>query len=164
MRRLTPALKQEIRAFGFLYSQITADFMLPERAETPQTFQDAIESFAALPAEWAQYELARPTFFYLEEDAGGPESLEREEVRAQVTRQVSAYGPDGAALAEQLLDDPAAVQARVAAMLGAYWEQSFAEEWTRLEPILAAEVERAKGVDPIVLLGAVRSELRVDPE
>jgi len=164
MRRLTPALKQEIRAFGFLYSQITADFMLPERAETPQTFQDAIESFAALPAEWAQYELARPTFFYLEEDAGGPESLEREEVRAQITRQVSAYGPDGAALAEQLLDDPAAVQARVAAMLGAYWEQSFAEEWTRLEPILAAEVERAKGVDPIVLLGAVRSELRVDPE
>ena len=67
-------------------------------------------------------------------------------------------------MAEQLLDDPAAVQARVAAMLGAYWEQSFAEEWTRLEPILAAEVERAKGVDPIVLLGAVRSELRVDPE
>ncbi len=164
MRRLTPALKQEIRAFGFLYSQITVDFMLPERAETPQTFEDALESFAALPAEWAQYELARPTFFYLEEDAGGPESLEREDVRAQIRREVSACGPDGAVLAEQLLDDPATVHARVAAMLSAYWEQSFAEEWTRLEPILAAEVDRARGIDPIVLLGGVRSELRVNAQ
>ncbi len=164
MRRLTPALKQEIRAFGFLYSQVTADFMLPKRAETPQTFLDAVEAFAALPPEWAQYELARPTFFYLEEDAGGPESLEREEVRAKVRRVVSAYGPVGAALADQLLDDPAAVQARVAAMLADYWEQSFEEEWTRLEPILAVEVERAQGTDPIVLLGAVRSEVRVDAQ
>ncbi len=164
MRRLTPALKKEIRAFGFLYSQITADFMLPARADTPQTFHDALESFAALPAEWAQYELTRPTFFYLEEDAGGPESLEREEVRARIRRQVSAYSAGGAALAEQLLTDPAAVQARVAAMLGAYWEQSFEQQWTRLEPILGAEVERAKGVDPIVLLGAVRSELTVDTQ
>jgi DNA-binding transcriptional ArsR family regulator len=164
MRRLTPALKQEIRAFGFLYSQITADFMLPERAETQQTFQDALESFAALPADWAQYELARPTFFYGEEDAGGPESLGREEVRAQIRRCVSMHGSDGAALAEQLLAEPAAVQARVAAMLAAYWDESFAEEWTRLEPILAAEVERAEGVDPIVLLGAVRSEMRIDAE
>jgi DNA-binding transcriptional ArsR family regulator len=164
MRRLTPGLKQEIRAFGFLYSQITADFMLPARAETSQTFHEALDAFAALPAEWAQYELARPTFFYLEEDAGGPESLRREDVRAQIRMVISEHGADGAALAEQLLDDPAAVQARVAAMLAAYWEQSFAEEWTRLEPILGDEVERAQGVDPIVLLGAVRSELLVDPQ
>ena len=29
MRALSPALKREIRSFGFLYSDITADFMLP---------------------------------------------------------------------------------------------------------------------------------------
>jgi DNA-binding transcriptional ArsR family regulator len=49
-------------------------------------------------------------------------------------------------------------------MLAAYWEQSFAEEWERLEPILAEEVERIRGRDPIEILGAVRAELKVDPE
>ena len=68
-------------------------------------------AFAALPPERAQYELARPTFFYLEEDAGGPESLEREDVRAQIRRQISATA--GELRGQQLLDDPAAVQARV---------------------------------------------------
>ena len=47
-------------------------------------------------------------------------------------------------------------------MLAAYWEQSFAEEWERLEPILDEEVERANGRDPIELLGEVRAEHKVD--
>ena len=162
MRRLSPALKREIRAFGFLYSDITADFMLPERADARQAFDAALAAFAAMPPERAQYELARPTFFYLEEDAGGRESLAREEVRARIRTQVSRYG--GPALAELLLDDPAAVQGRIVEMLGEYWEQSFAEEWARLEPALAEEVERAGGVDPIALLGQVRAELKVDPD
>ena len=49
-------------------------------------------------------------------------------------------------------------------MLAAYWEQSFAEEWERLEPILDEEVERASGRDPIELLGEVRAEHMVDVE
>ena len=36
MRTLSPTLKREIRAFWFLYSDITADFMLPERADAPK--------------------------------------------------------------------------------------------------------------------------------
>ena len=50
MRSLSPALKREIRAFHFLYSDITCDFMLPERADAPQSFDDALAAFAALPA------------------------------------------------------------------------------------------------------------------
>jgi DNA-binding transcriptional ArsR family regulator len=157
MRSLSPALKREIRAFGFLYSSITCDFMLPERADAPQSFDDALAGFAAMPADRAQYELARPTFFYLEEDAGGPESMARQEVWTKIRRQLDP------ALAQQLHDEPATVQARVVEMLAAYWEQSFAEEWERLEPILAEEVERAHALDPIDLLGAVRAELEVDP-
>jgi DNA-binding transcriptional ArsR family regulator len=157
MRSLSPALKREIRAFGFLYSDITCDFMLPERADAPQSFDEALAAFAALPPAWAQYEIARPTYFYREENAG-PESLERDDIRAQVVEQM---GPE---LAAQLFDDPAAVQARVVELLAAYWEQSFAEEWERLEPILAEEVERATGPDPIELLREVRAELKVDPD
>ena len=157
MRNLSPALKREIKAFWFLYSDITCDFMLPARADAPQSFEEGLAAFAALPPEWAQYELARPTYFYLDEDLG-PESLTREDVRAQIEFRM------GADLARQVYEDPAAVQARVVEMLAAYWEQSFAEEWSRLEPVLAEEVERASGRDPIELLGEVRAELKVDPE
>ena len=157
MRTLSPALKREIKAFWFLYSEITCDFMLPPRADAEQSFEEALAAFETLPPEWAQYDLARPTYFYFEEDAG-PESLAREDVRAQVEYRM------GAELARQLFDDPAAVQTRVVEMLAAYWEESFAEEWSRLEPVLAEEVERARGRDPIELLGKVRGELKVDPE
>jgi DNA-binding transcriptional ArsR family regulator len=155
MRTLSPALKREIRAFWFLYSDITADFMLPERADAPQSFDEALAAFAALPPGRAQYELARPAFFYFEEE-GGPESLVREDVRKQIRHRA------GAAITKQLFDDPAAVQARVVDMLAAYWAESFAAEWERLEPTLAAETEQARSEDPIRLLGRVRSELRVD--
>jgi DNA-binding transcriptional ArsR family regulator len=131
--------------------------MLPPRADASQSFEEALAAFAALPPEWAQYEIARPTYFYFEEDLG-PESMAREDVRAQVEYRM------GAELARQLFDDPAAVQARIAAMFADYWEQSFAEEWQRLEPVLAEEVARASGRDPIELLGEVRAELMVDPD
>src|SRR4051812_32424091 len=157
MRTLSAGLKREIRTFWFLYSEITCDFMLPPRAEAWQSFEQALAAFAAQSPEWAQYELARPTYFYFEESAG-PESLAREDVRAQVQHRM------GAELAQQLFDEPAAVQARVVDMLAGYWEQSFAEEWDRLEPVLAEEGARADGRDPIELLGEVRGELRVDPE
>ena len=98
-----------------------------------------------MPPERAQYEIARPTFFYLEEDAGGPESLAREEVRERIRQRISSYSREGAALAEQLLADPAAVQARVVEMLAAYWAESFAAEWARLEPTLAEESEQRAG-------------------
>lgn len=162
MRRLSPALKREIRAFSFLYSDITADFMLPERAEGPQTFEAALQAFASMTPERAQYEIARPAFFYMEPNAGGPEALEREEVRERIRKRVCCFSPEGDDLAQQLFDDPAFVQSRVVEMLASYWAESFAAEWERLEPALAEEATFAQDEDPITLLGQVRSELRVD--
>ena len=162
MRTLSPALKREIRAFAFLYSDITADFMLPERADVAQSFDAALATFASIPPDRARYEIARPAFFYMEEN-GGPESLESEEVSGADPRRITAYSHDGPAISDQLRNDPAALQARIADMLAAYWEQSFAAEWERLEPALAAEAERVRDEDPITLLGSIRSELTVDP-
>jgi DNA-binding transcriptional ArsR family regulator len=76
---------------------------------------------------------------------------------------ISSYTRDGRAIADQLRGDPASVQRRIVDMLAAYWEQSFAAEWERLEPVLADEVERAQDEDPVSLLGSFRSELTVDP-
>ncbi len=162
MRTLSPALKREIRAFSFLYSDITADFMLPERADAPQTFEEALATFASMAPERARYEIARPAFFYYEADAGGPEALAREEVRDRIRRRVSYFSPEGGDLVQRLLDDPAAVQARVASMLATYWTESFAAEWERLEPTLADESDRARAEDPIARArpGALRAEGR----
>ena len=161
MRTLSQDLKREIRAFGFLYSDITADFMLPQRADDQQSFEVALRRFASMPPERAQYEIARPAFFYMEEH-GGPDSLDREEVWRQIRARLSAFSRQGPALADQLRSEPEVVQTRIAAMLAAYWEQSFAAEWERLEPVLADEVERTRGEDPVSLLGSFRSELTVD--
>jgi DNA-binding transcriptional ArsR family regulator len=161
MRKLSPALKREIRAFSFLYSDITADFMLPERADTPQDFEAALAAFASMPPERAQYELARPAFFYFEKH-GGPDSLAREEVRDLIRRRVSHFSPGGEEIAELILADPATAQRRVVDMLATYWAESFAAEWERLEPTLAEEAARGQQEDPIALLASIRSELQVD--
>ena len=97
-----------------------------------------------MPAERAQYELARPIFHYLGE-MEGPAEPRREDVRMRVRSRL------GAELAQQLFDDPAAMQARSSTCSPSYWAESFAEEWERLEPILAEEVDRAGGRDPIEL-------------
>jgi hypothetical protein len=161
MRKLSPALKREIRIFCFLYSHITADFVLPERADVTHSFDEALAAFAAMPPERVQYELARPMFFYEEENAGGPECMAREDLREQIRATMATFGAWGPPLATQLLDDPAVVQTRVVDMLAAYWAESFAAEWTRLEPTLAEEVERAREDDPVALLKATPSELKV---
>ena len=54
MRSLSAGLKREIRTFCFLYSDITADFMLPARADAPQSFEEGLASFAALSPKRAQ--------------------------------------------------------------------------------------------------------------
>jgi hypothetical protein len=51
MRNLSPALKREIKAFWFLYSDITCDFMLPARADAPQSFEEGLAAIRARPAD-----------------------------------------------------------------------------------------------------------------
>ncbi len=163
MRSLSPALKREIRRFCFLYSEITADFVLPARADVTQTFEEALAAFAAMPPERAQYEIARPLFFYTEENAG-PGHLDDPALRDRLRETFASFGSWGPALGAQLLADPAAVQARVVDMLAAYWAESFAEEWERLGPTLEEEVDRARSDDPVEILGATPSELKVRRE
>lgn len=162
MRTLSPGLKREIRTFCFLYSDITADFVLPASADSSQSFEEALAAFASMPQERAQYEIARPVFFYREEDAGGPECMARDDLREKIRATMAAWGAWGEALASDLLDDPASVQARIVDMLAAYWAESFAAEWERLEPALAEEAERARRDDPVAMLEATPSELKVD--
>ncbi len=55
----------------------------------------------------------------------------------------AAPDEDTAELARQLFADPTAVRERYAALLARYWEEAFAEEWSRLLPRIEAEVADA---------------------
>jgi DNA-binding transcriptional ArsR family regulator len=165
-RSLSTELKREIRAFAFLYDDASPDCFLPPGTDSAPTYEQALAAFRSLPGSRAAYELARPLFFYADENAGGEEALERTDVREQVRARSARYGEESARLGELLLAEPAAVQARVADLLEAYWEQAFAAEWDRLEPVLVDETEQARrevaedGV--FCLLERLRPELLVD--
>ncbi len=67
-----------------------------------------------------------------------------------------------------LLDNPVAFDDRLAAMLERYWEQSFAAEWARIEPLLARSIVEAGrllatvGIWPV--LGRLPAHCRIDLE
>jgi DNA-binding transcriptional ArsR family regulator len=165
-RSLSAALKREIRAFAFLYDDAAPDCFLPPAADSAPSFEEALAAFRALSGDRAAYELARPLFFYAAPDAGGEEALELEEVRERILFTSARYGEESARLGELLLNEPAAFQARVADLLESYWEQAFAAEWERLEPVLLDETEQARrevAEDGVFsLLERLRPELLVD--
>jgi len=141
MRALSPELKREIRALRWLYDDWAPDCFLPERADGSPSFEDSLAAFRSLSPERVEYELARPLFHYAEADAPGRLT---DEIRVAARGRAARYGPEAAALAASLLDDPAGFQARLADLLEAYWAESFAAEWERLVPGLAREAELAR--------------------
>jgi len=165
-RSLSAALKREIRAFAFLYADAAPDCFLPPAADSAPSFGEALTAFRALSGEEAAYALARPLYFYAAPDEGGPEALQRDEVRDTIRAASARYGEESGRLGELLLAEPEAFQARVAEMLEGYWEQAFALEWDRLEPVLADETEQARrevAEDGVFsLLERMRPELLVD--
>jgi DNA-binding transcriptional ArsR family regulator len=165
-RSLSTDLKKEIRAFAFLYDDALPDCFLPASADSAPSFEEALAAFRALSGKRAGYELGRPLFHYADPDMGGEEALSREHVQERIRFTSARYGDESARLGELLLVEPDAVQERVAGLLAAYWEQAFAGEWDRLEPVLVDETEQARrdvAEDSVFsLLEQLRPELLVD--
>jgi DNA-binding transcriptional ArsR family regulator len=120
-----------------------------------------------LPPEQAAYELARPLYHYAH-GGEGPADLELPQVRDWMAEQAARFGPESAALARELLDDPERVRGRAADLLASYWAESFAEEWERLRPALEQEAARLRAtIDGDGLLDALAGhapQLRLDRE
>ena len=138
MRTVSPALKRDIRAFAFLFDDAFPDCFLPPDGASA-TFEQQLETVAALSDAQAAYELARPLFFYFEADAGGPERLADPLVRERALAFArTAAGEEGAAVAALAFDEPGALRDRLVGLLARYWDEAFAAEWHRLEPQLRA--------------------------
>jgi DNA-binding transcriptional ArsR family regulator len=165
MRRLPASLKREIGAHSFLYGRTIADCF--SAADTPEyaDFETEVRRFRDLPADVLAYELTRPLY-----DHGGRTPriapLDDDVVRRTILAGARSRGQGAERVVRTLLDDPRVVADRAAAMLEAYWETAFAEEWRRIEPLLAAAVEEAgrdigrRGLYPFIR--SLAPQLRVD--
>jgi DNA-binding transcriptional ArsR family regulator len=158
MHGVSPALKREIRAFGFLFADAYPDCFVPTREG--MWFADQLETIAALSVEQAAHELARPLFFYWEPAAGGPERLADPAVRdGAIAFALETAGPEGAELATLAFDDPRGLRDRLVGLLERYWQEAFAVEWARLEPLLQESLresrEQVAASGPVALLAEV---------
>ena len=138
-RSLSPELKREIQTWAFVFRGYTPGFLDPGAQGPDLDFHDELDAARRTATDVVRDELAisirslAPTDDEL--SIRRPEEHERAVARArELARE------EGEVLA---LEDPAAALARILAMLERYWDEAFAKEWQRVEPEIAAEVERS---------------------
>jgi DNA-binding transcriptional ArsR family regulator len=161
MRSLSPAVKRDVRTFAFLYYDATPDCFIPAGGDDHATFEAGLEAAAALPTDNLRFALARPLFFY-----GSEPGVTLDDARDRIRANAARYGESTSAVVEVLLDEPDAFVRRLVEFLRAYWEETFAATWREVEPLLRAEVARARGAiddgEVFALFEPFKNEVKVD--
>jgi DNA-binding transcriptional ArsR family regulator len=161
MRSLSPALKRDVRTFAFLYHDATPDCFIPVGGDDEATFEAGLTSAARLPIDNLRFALARPLFFY-----GSEPGVTVDDARERIRTNAARYGESTSAVVELLLDEPDEFVHRLLKFLQAYWEETFAATWSEVEPLLRAEVDRARrsfaGGEVFALLEPFKNEVKVD--
>jgi DNA-binding transcriptional ArsR family regulator len=165
MRRLPPPLKRAIEDFSFAYRRYIPSLLAPSPDEGLREFEEELDALRGLDPTTIALEFSRALY-----DHGGASEtdfLEREDVRGQIVRAARLLGADPY-LASLVFEDPVALAERFTDMVGAYWDEGFAEEWGQIEPRLADVVSEA-GVQIAVdglyeFLRGLSLQLRVDPK
>jgi DNA-binding transcriptional ArsR family regulator len=142
MRRLPPPLKRAIDDFSFAYRRSIPSLLAPRPDADLREFEEELAALRRLDPATIALEFSRPLY-----DHGGAddtEFLEHTDVRAEIVRAAHQHGADPY-LASLVFEAPVELAERFADMVGAYWDEGFAEEWERIEPRLA-DVVSAAGV------------------
>ncbi len=165
MRGLDPPLKRRIDAFAFLYRWNLPDLLTPSPLGPAVEFEEELERIAALDPELLLAGFGRPLY---DHGGRGAAAFDEPGVRGVVLERAAEFGPDSAALAKVLLDDPGAFASRFCDFLAGYWQAGFAGEWGRIEPPLSESIGAAgrtlaaAGIWPV--LGRLPAHCRADPE
>ena len=144
MRALRPSLRREIADLSFLYRWTLPNCFLPAATTPYDDFETELRRLRSLRADVAAYELVRPLY-----DHGGGRRPARRRVLADPTvrerwrSDVRARSARGLAGGSAALRRPAAPRRPVRPAAGGYWEEAFAAEWQRVEPLLAEGVVAA---------------------
>lgn len=137
MRALSPALKRAVADFAFVYRHFIPDLFGPSPAAELRSFEDELADFRKLDPETIALDFSRPMW----DHTGKRDTahLRTPEVQAHIRRAATRMGadPDLAAL---VYSDPTGLARRFADFIASYWEAAFAEEWERMEPLLAQTI------------------------
>ena len=99
MRALDPALRRELETLGFVYRRQIPDLLTPRADDAPESFDQELARFRALPAELLLAGLGRPLY----DHGGAGESVFREPgVREVMLERASAEGGEPTRVAASL--------------------------------------------------------------
>jgi DNA-binding transcriptional ArsR family regulator len=163
-RTLPASLRREIAALSFAYAPFVPEFLTPTPAAGYRGLDEELHELEAFDEGTLALGFLRPLW----DHAGERDEalLADETVRAHVRARSDELGADPEA-ARLIFEDPAALAARFAALIGAYWEAGFEQEWERLEPRLAetvADAGRRIAADGVyAYLTGLTAQLLIDP-
>jgi DNA-binding transcriptional ArsR family regulator len=162
---LPPELKRSISEWSFVYRRHIPSTFGPTPDAELRSFEDEVAMLRELDVTTVALDFSRPLY-----DHGGTQDasvLDDDEVRQSIMRRARMVraSPE---LASLTFEDPRRLVTQFADLLTSYWEAAFAEEWQRLEPLLAdtlTNVGRRVAADGLyVFLRGVSPRLRVDPD
>jgi Family of unknown function (DUF5937) len=144
-RRIEGPLVEEVRAWGFAYAFSVPEFALPAGRGAIPDFDGALRDLDEIDTDFVAYELARVLFQgeLGDQTVRDPAELLVPEHRAAALAEAERRGGRTLEISELAFDDRAAFVGRFTGMLRSFHEAVFAEEWTRLEPLLADAIGQA---------------------
>jgi DNA-binding transcriptional ArsR family regulator len=137
MRALPPALKRSVADFAFVYRHLIPDLFAPSADAGLRTFEEDLAAFLELDAETIALDFSRPMW----DHTGKRDTahLKTAKVQGHIARAAKRLGgdPERASL---IYADPAEFAKRFADFVASYWAAAFAQEWERMEPLLARTI------------------------
>ncbi|GAB6933307.1 ArsR/SmtB family transcription factor [Calditerricola satsumensis] len=134
-------LWREIRVLSFAYKTWQLGLFSPTPEDDLLTFEDELTRVATLPLPRFVEEVGRAfTPMEAERDFTAEEILGDPMAQQTLLKEARRLSPLYEEPAQQLLADPEALRARFLRLLARFWEESFAAEWERLEPLFLADI------------------------
>jgi DNA-binding transcriptional ArsR family regulator len=142
-RDLPDDLRAEIRTLSFCFRTVLPGVFEVGLSGDFPTFEDELERIRAFDHDSVLYELTLPfggAPCGRAIDCDEPAAIHRPRFQEEVLACARDNDPAAADVLAQAFDDPASIRHRLADLLERYWQEAFADEWTRIRPRLDAEV------------------------
>ncbi len=146
-RRMPPALKTEVSAFGILFTAAIPDIfteVLPLSGDFP-TFDEEFRIMQALsPYDYAERVVYQAIMDQKTAEWGGgfEQIRQSREMRRQVLARTTQLHPASLQMVEELLEQPEQSHQRFLRFFSWYWEVCMAPQWPQLEAALFQDIQQ----------------------
>ena len=139
MRRLPPSLLETLDCFAFAIRDNAGAFFATN-TYAPEPFAAELALLRSLPPSAVRHQLT----WGLHRGGLSEADLERTSVRRRLMDAAARDSAPGQRELELVLEQPETFLAAFSELIAAYFEQAFASEWERIEPLLAASAAEAQ--------------------